>query len=129
MTLRRGTSERAANRRAKFQGLPSEIDLKTSIGVKNDVDASRSDARLIEQRVRSLDEDEALVRYHELIDKQLINDLDYKEIFELELIEARFNAADETDLQQVRTLEDAWIQEQQTLISSVQKLLSRLAAG
>ncbi len=127
--LRGSTSTRATKRRAKFQGPLPEIDLGASIGEKNDVDASHSDARLIEKRIRTLDEDEALARYHELIDKRLINDLDYKEVFELELIEARLNAADEADLQQVKTLENAWAQEQKTLIDSVQQLLSRLAAA
>lgn len=71
-----------------------------------------------------MDENEVLDRYHELIDKRLVGELGYKEFFELDRIEARLNAEDEGELQDLRVSQEKWRQERRELVSSIERLLA-----
>jgi len=71
-----------------------------------------------------MDENEVLDRYHELIDKRLTDELNYRESFELDRIEARLNAEDETELRDLRATQEEWQRERLELVSSIERLLS-----
>jgi antitoxin (DNA-binding transcriptional repressor) of toxin-antitoxin stability system len=86
------------------------------------------DAQVIKGRVLAMDEDQILARYHDLVDKRLMNQLDYKEIFELDLIDARLDDDDDSELQQVETVEKIWRDKRTELIGSFKELVSRLEA-
>jgi antitoxin (DNA-binding transcriptional repressor) of toxin-antitoxin stability system len=86
------------------------------------------DAQVIKGRVLAMDEDQILARYHDLVDKRLMNQLDYKEMFELDLIDARLDDDDDSELQQVETVEKIWRDKRTELIGSFKELVSRLEA-
>ena len=87
-------------------------------------EARDSDATHIDANVRNMDENEVLDRYHELIDKRLTDELNYRESFELDRIEARLNAEDETELRDLRATQEEWQRERLELVSSIERLLS-----
>jgi hypothetical protein len=86
------------------------------------------DARAIENRVHALSADELLARYHELVDKRLEKQLLYTEYFELDRINARIEAEDQSEVKRLTALEESWRQERSQLVGSIERLLARFEA-
>jgi len=84
------------------------------------------DAQVIKNRVQAMNEDQLLARYHDLVDKRLMNQLDYQEIFELDFIDARLD--DDDEFQQIKAVEKIWTDKRTELIGSFKELVSRLEA-
>ena len=88
--------------------------------------ALNTDAWQIAKRIQEMDQSAVLSRYHELVDKRLENELDYKEVFELHQIDARLNAEDNIELQHLGEIGAIWENEKTELATSIAQLLSRL---
>jgi antitoxin (DNA-binding transcriptional repressor) of toxin-antitoxin stability system len=84
------------------------------------------DVQVIKNRVQAMNEDQLLARYHDLVDKRLMNQLDYQEIFELDFIDARLD--DDDEFQQIKAVEKIWTDKRTELIGSFKELVSRLEA-
>jgi len=83
--------------------------------------------RLWERRSHVIHPDQVLARYHELVDKRFEKELDPGELVELNEVEDRLNADDESELQQVRSIKRQWTREKTNLVRSISELLARLA--
>lgn len=84
------------------------------------------EADAIIQKVDALSEDQLNERYHQLVDQRFECPLDYTERFELERIEARFDAASENDLNRVAAERRAWEADRAELITSLERVLADL---
>jgi hypothetical protein len=88
-----------------------------------------SDAKVIEGQVRSLSADELLDRYHELVDQRLEGGIRFRELLELDRIEARLNAENQVEFDHLRVLQDDWLRERDALVKSIESLLTRFRAA
>lgn len=86
------------------------------------------DARAIENRVQALSTDTLLACYHELVHKRLEGQLSYAECFELDRIEARLDAEDQSEGDRLTALQYDWQRRRSQLVASVERLLARFEA-
>jgi hypothetical protein len=82
------------------------------------------DAQIVANRVQAFPPEELLERYHELVDQRLQGTLEYTELPELELIEARLDAEDQGEATRLTILQDDWRRERNDLLASIEHLLA-----
>jgi hypothetical protein len=83
-----------------------------------------NEAQAIMDRVKALRSDELHDRYHELVDKRLLETLDFTELFELERIDARLDTVDQDEAARLTALEEDWRRERNELVASIEHLLA-----
>ena len=119
---RRGT--RSHGRHSAFIGGPND---SSELGIYPP--KIGHDAQTIVDEVKALEPDQLHNRYHELVDKRLLAELDFTELFELERIDARLDAEDKDEDARLTVVQDDWRRERGELVASIEHLLARFKAA
>ena len=88
-----------------------------------------SDARVIDNRVRTLSEYQLLERYRQLVDRRLEGSIGVADSFELDRIEARMNVQDQSEMHRVVSLQNEWKQEREAILDSIEQIVAQLKAS